>query len=120
MNSLDSDMYPLRGIKRKYRNGLRFISCMKIDGEIGSGTFGTVYKALDTESNVHVALKKIKMEKEKEGFPLTAIREIKILKALKNDNIIEFKEVIIYNEQGYHCYYNNFYYHYYYHHYCYF
>ena len=110
MNTLESDMFPLRGIKRKYSKGLRNISCMKIDGEIGSGTFGTVYKALDIESNTYVALKKIKMEKEKEGFPLTAIREIKILKALKNDNIIELKDVIIYSEEGYHCHYNNYYY----------
>lgn len=28
-----------------------------------------------------VALKKVRMENEKEGFPITAIREIKILKA---------------------------------------
>lgn len=27
-----------------------------------------------------VALKKVKMDNEKEGFPITAIREIKILK----------------------------------------
>lgn len=100
MNTLENDMYPLRGIKRKYSKGLRNILCMKIEGEIGSGTFGTVYKAIDNETNTLVALKKIKMEKEKEGFPLTAIREIKILKALKHEHIIELKDVIIYNEDS--------------------
>ena len=29
-----------------------------------------------------VALKKVKMDNEKEGFPITAIREIKILKLI--------------------------------------
>ena len=100
MNSLENDMFPFRAIKRKYPNGLRNITCMKIETEIGSGTFGLVYKAIDNDTNTLVALKKIKMEKEKEGFPLTAIREIKILKALKNDNIIELKDVIMYSEES--------------------
>jgi serine/threonine protein kinase len=100
MNILEEDMYPLQGMKRKYSRGLRNITCMRIDGEIGSGTFGTVYKAIDNDSNSLVALKKIKMEKEKEGFPLTAIREIKILKALKHEHIIELKDVIIYNQDA--------------------
>ena len=41
-----------------------------------------------------VALKKLNMEKEEEGFPITALREIKILKKLKHKNIIELKEVV--------------------------
>jgi cyclin-dependent kinase 12/13 len=41
-----------------------------------------------------VALKKIRMDNEKEGFPITAIREIKILKALNHENIINLFEVV--------------------------
>ena len=38
-----------------------------------------------------VALKKVRMDNEKEGFPITAIREIKILKTLNHKNIIKMK-----------------------------
>jgi serine/threonine protein kinase len=41
-----------------------------------------------------VALKKIKLEKEVDGVPSTAIREISLLKGLKHPNVVELKEVI--------------------------
>ena len=52
----------------------------KIIGEVGSGTYGRVYKAKCLKDNSYVALKKIDTSKQSsEGFPITAIREIKIL-----------------------------------------
>ena len=42
-----------------------------------------------------MALKKIKMEHEHQGFPITAIREIKILKALKHPNIVRLNEIMM-------------------------
>ena len=47
---------------------------------IGEGTYGMVYKARLPNSKEIVALKKIKLENEDEGFPSTAMREISILK----------------------------------------
>jgi serine/threonine protein kinase len=41
-----------------------------------------------------VALKKVRMDNEKEGFPITAIREIKILKSLNHKNVIKMKEIV--------------------------
>ena len=41
-----------------------------------------------------VALKKVRTENEKEGFPITAIREIKILRQLKHKNIVYLKEIV--------------------------
>lgn len=41
-----------------------------------------------------VALKKIRMDTEKEGFPITAIREIKILSTLENENIVNLREIV--------------------------
>ena len=41
-----------------------------------------------------VALKKVRMDNEKEGFPITAIREIKILKSLDHKNVIKLKEIV--------------------------
>ena len=41
-----------------------------------------------------VALKKVRTDKEREGFPITAVREIKILKQLNHPNIVILKEVV--------------------------
>ena len=64
-----------------------------------------MYKAIDRATRDVVAVKKIKMENEKEGFPITAIREIKILSKLATsqdcllntrlrDNIIRLREIV--------------------------
>jgi len=45
-------------------------------------------------TNQTVALKKIRLEKEDDGVPSTAIREISLLKGLKHPNIVELKEII--------------------------
>ena len=47
-----------------------------------------MYKAKDVTTNQIVALKKIRLEAEDEGVPSTAIREISLLKELKDDNIV--------------------------------
>ncbi|KAI2554039.1 cyclin dependent kinase 9, partial [Homo sapiens] len=54
--------------------------------KIGQGTFGEVFKARHRKTGQKVALKKVLMENEKEGFPITALREIKILQLLKHEN----------------------------------
>ena len=41
-----------------------------------------------------VALKRINTEAEENGFPITAIREVKILKALNHPNIVQLKEMV--------------------------
>lgn len=41
-----------------------------------------------------VALKKVRLDNEKEGFPITAIREIKILRQLNHQSIINMKEIV--------------------------
>ncbi|XP_064113777.1 cyclin-dependent kinase 9-like isoform X1 [Macrobrachium nipponense] len=61
--------------------------------KIGQGTFGEVFKARDKRTGRVVALKKILMENEKEGFPITALREIRILKLLKHDNVVSLLEI---------------------------
>ncbi len=47
-----------------------------------------VYKARDTTTGQVVALKKIRLEAEDEGVPSTAIREISLLKELKDENVV--------------------------------
>jgi len=59
------------------------------------GTYGVVYKARDTGTNQIVALKKIRLEAEDEGVPSTAIREISLLKELKDDNIVRYVSLFV-------------------------
>lgn len=48
-----------------------------------------MYKARDVTNNEVVALKKIRLEAEDEGVPSTAIREISLLKELKDDHVVK-------------------------------
>ncbi|ONI29204.1 hypothetical protein PRUPE_1G186900 [Prunus persica] len=57
-------------------------------------SYGQVYMAREIKTGEIVALKKIRMDNEREGFPITAIREIKILKKLHHENVINLKEIV--------------------------
>jgi len=62
--------------------------------KVGEGTYGVVYKAKDVGSGEIVALKKIRLEAEDEGVPSTAIREISLLKELKDENIVRLLDIV--------------------------
>lgn len=85
--------------KERYIEKFEFPFCEKVDKyekmtKIGQGTFGEVFKArLRSDKGKIVALKKVLMENEKEGFPITALREIKILQLLNHDNIVNLIEI---------------------------
>ena len=49
--------------------------------------FRSVFVGADKKSGEIVALKRINTEQEENGFPITAIREVKLLKALKNQTL---------------------------------
>jgi len=78
---------------------LRYDTHYELTLQIGQGTYGEVWKGYDRESKQVVALKKIKMEQERDGFPQTAIREIKIMKKAHDDNIHSITEVV-WSESG--------------------
>ena len=56
-------------------------------------TCSEVHKAQERSTGRYVALKKVRMENEKEGFPMTALREIRILQLLKHKNVMELIEI---------------------------
>ncbi|CAM5094118.1 unnamed protein product [Natator depressus] len=64
---------------------------------IGEGTYGIVYRARDTQTDEIVALKKVRMDKEKDGIPISSLREITLLLKLRHPNIVELKEVVVGN-----------------------
>lgn len=57
------------GLKQKQT--MRTLSCVTLDQVVGKGTFGLVYKATEIDTGDTVALKKIFMENEHHGFPIT-------------------------------------------------
>ncbi|KAH8295654.1 hypothetical protein KR018_001598 [Drosophila ironensis] len=74
--------------------GERCVDVFEMIAQIGEGTYGQVYKARDNHTNDMVALKKVRLEHEKEGFPITAVREIKILRQLNHRNIVNLHEIV--------------------------
>ncbi|KRX00029.1 Protein kinase-like domain [Pseudocohnilembus persalinus] len=65
--------------------------------KIHEGVYGVVYRAKDKLLNQICAIKKVKIdrEKEKEGFPITSIREFNILLSLKHENIVGVKRIVV-------------------------
>lgn len=59
--------------------------------KIGEGTYGVVFKALHKSTNKIVALKKVRVAYS-EGIPVTAMREIAILKEVRHNNVIGYDD----------------------------
>ncbi|KAI0865725.1 kinase-like domain-containing protein [Xylaria cubensis] len=68
---------------------------------IGSGTYGKVFKGRHVYTKKLVALKRIRMEGERDGFPVTAMREVKLLQSFRHDNIVDLHEVMIERNECY-------------------
>lgn len=62
---------------------------------VGAGTYGKVFKAIHIYTKDMVALKKIRMEGERDGFPITAVREIKLLQHLRHKHVVSLQEVMV-------------------------
>lgn len=76
--------------------GCQHISEYAILNVIAEGTYGEVFRGKNTRTDEIVALKRFKMEKEREGFPITALREINmLLKAGSHENVVNVKEILV-------------------------
>lgn len=53
--------------------------------QVEEGAYGVVFRVRDRMGGEVKALKRLKMEKEKEGFPITALREINTLLKCKHE-----------------------------------
>ena len=53
-----------------------------------------VYRARDKQTGEVVALKKVRMDKERDGMPVTALREVRILQSSRHKNIVNLLRVV--------------------------
>jgi cell division cycle 2-like len=98
----------------------RVYECYERLAMVSEGTYGVVWKARDLATNDVVALKQIKFsltdadssttayttasvdpqqqqqsQQQREGFPVTALREINVLLALSHESIVNVKEMVV-------------------------
>lgn len=103
VDPMEDDRIESPSPKRRRRRTLHvpaFMGCRSVEAykrlnTIDEGTYGVVHRAKDIETGEVVALKKIKMENCKGGFPITSLREINILLAIDHPNIVKLKEIVI-------------------------
>lgn len=64
--------------------------------DIEEGAYGWVARAKEIATGKVVALKRLKIEpNDRNGLPVTGLREIQILKDCEHRNIVELKEVVV-------------------------
>ncbi|KAJ2613663.1 serine/threonine protein kinase, CMGC, CDC2/CDK sub [Coemansia sp. RSA 1804] len=98
-----SSSHPANSPQALRRDGKKFIGCSPFEDyelttKLGEGTFGEVHKAVHKATGATVALKRVLMHNEKEGLPITAIREIKLLKSLNHPNVVPLSDMLVKHE----------------------
>ena len=84
---------------------LTLSSCRSVDNykqlnEIEEGTYGLVFRARCKQTGAIVALKKLKLSHEREGFPVTSLREIATLLSARHPNVVNVREVVVGRDLG--------------------
>lgn len=74
--------------------------CSSIDdyerlNHIEEGSYGVVFRAKHKPTGDIVALKKLKMDRERNGFPITSLREIRTLMMAQHENVVKVREVAV-------------------------
>jgi cell division cycle 2-like protein len=73
----------------------RSVYCYERLNQIEEGSYGVVFRARDKQTGDIVALKKLKLDEEKHGFPITALREINALMSCRHENVVRIREVVV-------------------------
>lgn len=80
-----------------YLKACRHVDCFERLNHIEEGSYGIVFRARDKETDEVVALKKLKLQPENGGFPVTSLREIHALMIIKHPNIVNVREIVMGN-----------------------
>lgn len=75
--------------------GCRSVENYEKLNRISEGSYGVVYRARDRITGDIVALKKLKLEQEQNGFPVTSLREIYTLLLAKHPHIVNVREIVV-------------------------
>lgn len=78
-----------------YLRECRHVDVFEKLNHIEEGSYGIVFRARDKESGEVVAVKKLKLNPEQGGFPVTSLREIHALMIIKHPNIVNVKEIVM-------------------------
>ncbi|WWC85398.1 uncharacterized protein L201_000261 [Kwoniella dendrophila CBS 6074] len=63
---------------------------------IEEGTYGVVFRARCNETKQIYALKKLKLDEEKQGFPITSLREVMaLMQAGEHPNVVGVREIVV-------------------------
>lgn len=63
---------------------------------IEEGTYGVVFRARCNDTGGIYALKKLKLEEEKQGFPITSLREVMALMITgAHENVVGIREIVV-------------------------
>ena len=85
-----------RGLKKLDNSALKgALIFFQLLNKVEEGTYGVVYRAIERKTKEIVALKRLKMEKEKEGFPITSLREINTLLIAQHPNVVTVREIVV-------------------------
>jgi cyclin-dependent kinase 10 len=117
LGSLPNPQRAQRTLIKQNLGQCRSISCFEKLNQLGEGStsviqfdmlrrktltdsppaYGIVYRARDMTSSKIVALKQVRIsaEERQNGVPVTALREISILRSLKHQNIIDVIDVAV-------------------------
>jgi cell division cycle 2-like len=75
--------------------GCRSVYAFERLNHIEEGSYGVVFRARDKQTGEIVALKRLKMDQEKNGFPITSLREIRTLMEARHPNVVQVKEIVV-------------------------
>jgi cell division cycle 2-like protein len=78
-------------------HGCRSVETYQQLGFIAQGTYGKVFEARNRLSGERVAIKRVKIgaDADKDGFPITALRETNVLLSLRHPNILRVHEMVV-------------------------
>lgn len=73
----------------------RGLEAYEVLNNIEEGSYGFVSRARTRNTGEIVAVKRLKIENNFEGFPVTGLREIQTLRACSHQHIVKLREVVV-------------------------